>query len=217
MLPALRGILFKAVLLLVFIFNFYKLLNTKKSTLKINKEIAASEKLKGMFDIDAIQIAAALKGKISELDRKSLEAMQALKTADKNDLISWQYRWLNYREKGIKTSQAHLLKVYDIPQSVGLVTSYNSYGYGFFEFEIELPYGSGLWPSVWLSCVNSWPPEIDILEAYSNDNSNYKNNGCSREMLLLGHNLQQYSVVLVRGGRTPDLPGVRYKNIRGKK
>jgi small subunit ribosomal protein S12 len=31
-----------------------------------------------------------------------------------------------------------------------------------------------------------------------------------------GHSLQQYSVVLVRGGRTPDLPGVRYKNIRGK-
>ena len=31
-----------------------------------------------------------------------------------------------------------------------------------------------------------------------------------------GHNLQQYSVVLIRGGRTPDLPGVRYKNIRGK-
>ena len=67
-------------------------------------------------------------------------------------------------------------KVYNIPQSVGLVTSYNSYGYGFFEFEIELPYGSGLWPAVWLSCVNSWPPEIDILEAYSNDNTNYKNN-----------------------------------------
>ena len=41
-----------------------------------------------MFDIDAIQIAAALKGKISELDRKSLEAMQALKTEDKNDDIS---------------------------------------------------------------------------------------------------------------------------------
>jgi len=31
-----------------------------------------------------------------------------------------------------------------------------------------------------------------------------------------GHNLQQYSIVLVRGGRTTDLPGVRYKNIRGK-
>jgi small subunit ribosomal protein S12 len=31
-----------------------------------------------------------------------------------------------------------------------------------------------------------------------------------------GHNLQEYSVVLMRGGRIPDLPGVKYKLIRGK-
>lgn len=31
-----------------------------------------------------------------------------------------------------------------------------------------------------------------------------------------GHNLQQYSVVLIRGGRVPDLPGVKYHIIRGK-
>jgi len=31
-----------------------------------------------------------------------------------------------------------------------------------------------------------------------------------------GHTLQEYSVVLVRGGRVPDLPGVKYKLIRGK-
>ena len=30
-----------------------------------------------------------------------------------------------------------------------------------------------------------------------------------------GHNLQEHSVVLVRGGRVKDLPGVRYKVIRG--
>ncbi|KAI8601269.1 30S ribosomal protein S12 [Dissophora ornata] len=30
-----------------------------------------------------------------------------------------------------------------------------------------------------------------------------------------GHNLQEHSVVLVRGGRVPDLPGVRYHLIRG--
>lgn len=30
-----------------------------------------------------------------------------------------------------------------------------------------------------------------------------------------GHNLQEHSVVLIRGGRVPDLPGVRYKIIRG--
>src|ERR1051326_8213775 len=31
-----------------------------------------------------------------------------------------------------------------------------------------------------------------------------------------GHNLQEHSVVLVRGGRVKDLPGVRYHMIRGK-
>jgi len=30
-----------------------------------------------------------------------------------------------------------------------------------------------------------------------------------------GHNLQEHSVVLVRGGRVKDLPGVRYKIVRG--
>ncbi|SNZ10901.1 SSU ribosomal protein S12P [Persephonella hydrogeniphila] len=31
----------------------------------------------------------------------------------------------------------------------------------------------------------------------------------------IGHNLQEHSIVLVRGGRVKDLPGVRYKIIRG--
>lgn len=31
-----------------------------------------------------------------------------------------------------------------------------------------------------------------------------------------GHNLQDFSVVLMRGGRVPDLPGVKYHLIRGK-
>lgn len=30
-----------------------------------------------------------------------------------------------------------------------------------------------------------------------------------------GHNLQEHSIVLVRGGRAPDLPGVRYRVVRG--
>jgi len=32
----------------------------------------------------------------------------------------------------------------------------------------------------------------------------------------VGHNLQEHSVVLVRGGRVKDLPGVRYHMVRGK-
>lgn len=31
----------------------------------------------------------------------------------------------------------------------------------------------------------------------------------------MGHNLQEHSIVLVKAGRTSDLPGVRYKVIRG--
>ena len=30
-----------------------------------------------------------------------------------------------------------------------------------------------------------------------------------------GHNLQEHSIVLIRGGRVKDLPGIRYKVIRG--
>jgi small subunit ribosomal protein S12 len=30
-----------------------------------------------------------------------------------------------------------------------------------------------------------------------------------------GHNLQEHSIVLIRGGRVKDLPGVRYHIIRG--
>jgi small subunit ribosomal protein S12 len=30
-----------------------------------------------------------------------------------------------------------------------------------------------------------------------------------------GHNLQEHSVVMIRGGRVKDLPGIRYKVIRG--
>jgi small subunit ribosomal protein S12 len=32
----------------------------------------------------------------------------------------------------------------------------------------------------------------------------------------IGHNLQEHSVVVIRGGRVKDLPGVRYHIVRGK-
>jgi small subunit ribosomal protein S12 len=31
----------------------------------------------------------------------------------------------------------------------------------------------------------------------------------------MGHNLQEHSIVLLKGGKTKDLPGVRYKVVRG--
>ena len=31
----------------------------------------------------------------------------------------------------------------------------------------------------------------------------------------IGHNLQEHSIVMIRGGRVKDLPGVRYHIVRG--
>lgn len=36
------------------------------------------------------------------------------KTPDKDDFISWQVKWLHYRQRGLKTNQKHLLQYYDI-------------------------------------------------------------------------------------------------------
>jgi hypothetical protein len=53
----------------------------------ITKAQAANEKLARMFDMDAIQLAAALQGKLSKEDEARVKALQALKTEDKNDDI----------------------------------------------------------------------------------------------------------------------------------
>ena len=38
---------------------------------------------------------------------------------------------------------------------------------------------------------------------------------CTTYIPGIGHNLQEHSIVLIRGGRVKDLPGVRYHLIRG--
>jgi len=49
------------------------------------------------------------------IDTKSLATAIAKQIpVDKEDFIGWQYRLLNYRERGLKTSQATLLKKYNI-------------------------------------------------------------------------------------------------------
>lgn len=57
--------------------------------------------------------------------------------------------------------------------SVGLISSKESWKYGWFEFEAKLPTGYGLWPALWLTGENSWPPEIDVVEGYSKEKKNY--------------------------------------------
>jgi len=59
---------------------------------------------------------------------------------------------------------------------VGLISSIDSFGYGTFSADIMLPKGTGLFPAFWLSATNSWPPEIDIFEAWSRKSGLYTSN-----------------------------------------
>lgn len=56
---------------------------------------------------------------------------------------------------------------FTIPVGVGLVTTRESWKYGWFEAWIKLPKGQSFWNAFWLSGIHTWPPEIDIFEAYS--------------------------------------------------
>lgn len=58
---------------------------------------------------------------------------------------------------------------------VGLISSTEKFKYGIYEIEAKLPTGKGLWPAFWMWAWESYPPEIDVLEAYSD----YANNMAS--------------------------------------
>ena len=52
----------------------------------------------------------------------------------------------------------------------GMVTTFPGFHfqYGYIQITAKIPYGTGLWPALWLAAANEkWPPEIDILEHWS--------------------------------------------------
>lgn len=59
------------------------------------------------------------------------------------------------------------------PIGAGLVSCKEKFGYGIFSIDAKLPKGKHLWPAFWMWGWDSWPPEIDILEAYSNGLGGY--------------------------------------------
>tara|TARA_B100000963_G_scaffold349061_1_gene357556 strand:+ start:34773 stop:35477 length:705 start_codon:yes stop_codon:yes gene_type:complete len=61
------------------------------------------------------------------------------------------------------------------PYGVGLIHCTEKFGYGRFDIDIKLPKGPYLWPAFWMWAWESWPPEIDVFEGYSNKKSSYFN------------------------------------------
>lgn len=62
-----------------------------------------------------------------------------------------------------------------IPVGTGLVSCTEKFGYGIFEISAKLPSGPFVWPAFWMWAFESWPPEIDVFEGYSNHNGSYFN------------------------------------------
>lgn len=60
-----------------------------------------------------------------------------------------------------------------IPNAIGMIQTKQAWSSGIFKFVAKLPKGKFLWPALWLSGVESWPPEIDLLEGYSDNTLDY--------------------------------------------
>jgi beta-glucanase (GH16 family) len=63
----------------------------------------------------------------------------------------------------------------DAKYESGLIRSYRTFYYGYFEAKLKLPPGRGTWPAFWLIPDQdengdiTWPPEIDILDNANNE------------------------------------------------
>lgn len=65
-----------------------------------------------------------------------------------------------------------IFKNEDGDYSTGMISCIEKLGYGKYELDVIMPEGDNLWPSFWTWSYDSWPPEIDIFEGYS-ENDNY--------------------------------------------
>ena len=98
-------------------------------------------------------------------------------------IIHPEFPWYWYSQDTIRCSENETLELsirrnpktihhwdgntYNPAIEVATMRSVESFSFGTFSAEIQLPSGKGLWPSFWLSGDGNWPPEIDIMEAWS--------------------------------------------------
>ena len=60
------------------------------------------------------------------------------------------------------------------PMGLMSTTENNSvFSYGFYSFVAKLPRGKNLWSALWMWSWDTWPPELDVMEAWSNKCGGY--------------------------------------------
>lgn len=89
-----------------------------------------------------------------------LELRKQPKTFLKKNLAEWQQK-------------PNMPDEISIPVGVGMVSTRESWRYGWFEGWIKLPKGQSYWNAFWLTALKTWPPEIDIFEGYSEEGPYY--------------------------------------------
>ena len=89
-------------------------------------------------------------------------------TVDENGILTL------YAEKKPKDIKYWDGTTYHATYAVGTIRSVNGFGYGRYSCDIQLPDGNNCWPSFWLTGFSSWPPEIDIMEAFQNGSSYFR-------------------------------------------
>lgn len=98
-----------------------------------------------------------------------LELRKIPKTWKKKDLPDWR-------------TSPQMPEEFTIPIGVGFVHTKKSWKYGWFTADIKLPKGQSYWNAFWTASMNSWPPEIDVLEAYSEKGPRYESKGLFGKM-----------------------------------
>lgn len=100
----------------------------------------------------------------------------------------YPWYWMDKDQVSIENNQTLVLKIANKPNAIrywdnkiynpviacGLIRSIKPFSYGTFSADIKLPHGYNLWPSFWLSGDTNWPPEIDIMEAWTYDDRPFR-------------------------------------------
>jgi len=85
------------------------------------------------------------------------------------DMLGYLHLMTDHSPKDIKIGD----ETFNPQLGTGLVSSVENFKYGTFEIVAKLPMGPKRWPAFWLWGTESWPPEIDIFEGYTDNRDGY--------------------------------------------